>query len=62
MAEIQSQRDERLALFQAQKMDELKALEEEKRKEEFKKQVIAEARQRMLEEHAAALVRTEWYY
>jgi pantothenate synthetase len=56
MAEIAAQRDERLALFEAQKMEEVRMAEESKKREEFKKRVIEEARRKMLAEHAAALV------
>lgn len=55
MGEIRVQRDEKLAMYQAEKMEELKTLEEGKRKEEFRKRVIEEARRKLLEEHAANL-------
>jgi len=57
MAEIAAQRDERVALYQAQKLAELEAVEEAKRADEFRKRVVEEARRKMLQEHAAALVR-----
>jgi len=56
MAEIASQRDERLALYEAQKVEEMRAAEDARRREEFKRRVIEEARRTMLAEHAAALV------
>jgi hypothetical protein len=56
MAEIQAQRDERLALYQQQKLDELRASDEARHQEDFRKRVIEEARRKLLEEHATALV------
>lgn len=57
MAEVQSQRDDKMAMFQAAKMAELREMEEARRKEDFRKRVVEEARRKLLEEHAAVLVR-----
>jgi hypothetical protein len=45
-----------LALYEAQKVEEMRAAEDARRREEFKRRVIEEARRTMLAEHAAALV------
>lgn len=55
MQEVKMQRDERVALYQAQKLMEIQVLEEAKRKDEFRKRVIQEARRKLLQEHAANL-------
>lgn len=55
MEEIKVQRDQRVAMFQAEKLEELRAADESRRKEEFRRRVVQEARRKMLEEHAAAL-------
>lgn len=55
MAEIASARDEKIALYQKQKLEEMEALEEARRKDAMKKKVVQEARRRILQEHAAVL-------
>lgn len=56
MAEIAQQRDYKAALYEAQRLKEIEELEEAKRKEEYKRKIIAEARRKLLEEHASVLV------
>ncbi len=53
--EVAAQRDIRQHLFAAQKLEEVRATEEAAKAEEFKKRVVAEARRRLLNEHAAVL-------
>ena len=53
--EIESQRSLNQHLFEAQKLEEARAAEEVKRRDAFKKQVIDEARRRLLAEHASVL-------
>ncbi len=55
-AEIAEQRELKTALYQQQKLEEVKAFEEAQRREEFKRRVVEEARRKLLEEHAAILV------
>ncbi|KAG5187034.1 tumor suppressor, Mitostatin-domain-containing protein [Tribonema minus] len=52
---IQAQRLERERLYNMERQQELQELEKEKEREEYKKMVVAEARKRLLEQHAAAL-------
>jgi len=53
--EVAQQRDLRLKLFEEQKLEEMRFAEEGKKREEFKRRVVAEARRKLLQEHAAAL-------
>lgn len=55
MAEIASQRELKSALYEQQKLEEMRAVEEGRRREEFKRRVIEEARRKLLEEHASKL-------
>jgi hypothetical protein len=59
LSEVNAQRESKTALFEAQKVEELRILEEAKRREEFRKRVIEEARRKLLEEHATKLVRVQ---
>lgn len=54
-AEVESQRSLNQHLFEAQKLEEARVVDEAKRREAFKRQVIDEARRRLLQEHAVAL-------
>jgi hypothetical protein len=54
-AEVAAQRDVRQQLFAAQKLEEVRAAEAAAKADEFKRRVIAEARRRLLQEHAAVL-------
>jgi hypothetical protein len=55
IAEIAASRDEKMALYQRQKLEELEALEAARRKDELRKRIVREARRKLLEEHAAVL-------
>jgi membrane protein involved in colicin uptake len=55
MGAIARQRDERKYMYEREREAEAAQREENARREEYRKQVIQEARRRLLEEHAARL-------
>ena len=54
-AEVQAQKDVKNRLFEEQKLAEIKFMDDARKKEEFRRRVIAEARRKLLQEHAVKL-------
>jgi len=55
LAEVNAQREHKTALYEAQKLEEMRLLEEARRRDDFKRRIIEEARRKLLEEHATKL-------
>ena len=55
MVLVEQQRTQRRAMYDEEKEGELAATQEAARREDYRKQVIAEAKKRLLDEHAARL-------
>lgn len=55
MTLVEKQRLERKSMYEQERSQEMASLDEAARREEYRKKVIAEARKRLLEEHAARL-------
>ena len=55
MVLVEEQRNQRKAMYDEEKEQELDAAQEAGRREDYRKQVIAEARKRLIEEHSRRL-------
>ena len=52
---IERQLEDKRFMTEQQRVDEMRLIEENNRKEEYRKKIVAEARKRLLEDHAAKL-------